>query len=295
MLPGSAFFGAVLRAIARYDVCGVTAFRSPSGGRALWLINLEERVVRRILIAAVLGLSACGCQEKEPEVVFLRPMVHWEDVAGGSINDVKDGFVNLAPSGTDGTFPASVAIARVTVLGDASPQPARRMKLAMAPANDFLVWNRLFDNLRFISEAFPLNERDLGESPPSIERIVWAARALDASLVLVYGQSDPSQNESLVRGVLYRTNDATPLAAIDARAEVFDPEELTRPPEDLKDDDSYCDPRVLADRRFERLVLDCILDLRLRDRPVPPKAPEGWIPDGPVEPRTWPPATFGYP
>ena len=105
----------------------------------------------------------------------------------------------------------------------------------------------------------------------------------------MYGAGDLSESSSRVRGLIYDTRSGRALAAIEACVSVEDPEAVTHPPELVKDDLRYCDPRFLVDRRFERLVFDCLRDLKNRDRPVPPRRQEGWTPEGPVWPRAWPP------
>lgn len=249
--------------------------------------------MKRFLAMTAIALAVAGCQEKEEEIRVLRPLVQWDDVSAVTFTPLDDGYVNLVPAGTDGSFPASLAVARVAVDEQTLQATPRQLTLATRPKNDFLAWNRLFDNLRYLSEAFPLDKHDLGEDPPTPTRLVAAARDLRAGLCLVYGRGDLSESESRVRGVLYDTRTGLALAGIDARASVPDPETLTRPPEDVSSDDSYCDPRVLADRRFERLVLECVRELWSNDRPAAPEAPQEWRPEGPLRPRIWPPLPYG--
>lgn len=246
--------------------------------------------------AAVVLIVTAGCSRPDDEVVrILHPQIHWDYVSTVRVGLVDDAFTNLVPDGTDGVFPASIAVARVTVDGDDLDDDQPRVVMNMEPANDFLSWNGLFDNLRYISEVFPLHGHDLGEDQPSPEQIVSAAAHLTAGLCLVYGRSDPSATESEVRGVIYRTDTGEPLAAIRANVSAPHPETIERPPDQVKGDNRHYDPRHLADLRFERLVLDCVRDLRRGDRPVIIQPPEGWTPAEPFERRDWPPPPFGTP
>lgn len=248
--------------------------------------------------AAVLAALAplAGCSKPQDQVVrTMRPQVHWEDLAAEPVDDVDDTFANLATEGTDGLFPTSIAVARITVDEENLDEQHPHVLMQMTPPNDFLSWNALFDNLRYVSESFPLHSHDLGEDAPSAARIVSAAAELTAGLCLVYGRSEASETESEVRGVLYQAQTGKPLAAIHARVAVPAPDQINRPPEQVRGDDRHRDPRFLADLRFQRLVLDCIRDLRRGDRPVVVEPPEGWRPDQPTEPRVWPPPPFGTP
>ncbi|MHC4063203.1 MAG: hypothetical protein ACYSUI_01695 [Planctomycetota bacterium] len=252
--------------------------------------------MRSLVPALVVFLPVMsGCERPTCEVRVLRPEIHWSDITTTSIDLAEAGFVNLATEGTDGAFPTSLAVARVTV--DAVPDGGngRTLVMAMTPPNDFLPWNALFDNLRYVSEVFPLHTHDLGEDAPAAGPIVSAAGELTAGMCLLYAESDLSENESEVSGVLYRTGKGTPLAAIRARAAVPDPEALPHPPEHVEDDLRHCDPRVLAEQRFERLVLECVRDLHAHDRLVVSQPPAGWTPQPPLMPRHWPPLPLDKP
>ncbi|HUU83599.1 MAG TPA: hypothetical protein VM243_08855 [Phycisphaerae bacterium] len=249
--------------------------------------------VSAVLVALTL---AGGCSRSRGKAVCaFHPSIGWDDVATERVQPVEDGFVNLAPGGTDGLFPASIAVARITVGESEGEGAGGAVVLDMTPANDFLSWNTRFDNLRYISEVFPLNWHDLGENDPSAGQIVSAAAELAAGLCLVYGRGDVSENEAEVRGLLYQARTGRPLAAIHARAAVPEPGTIDRPPEYVRGDHRHCDPRYLADVRFERLVLDCVRQLREGDRPVIVEPPEGWTPREPTELRVWPPPPFGKP
>ena len=235
----------------------------------------------------VLSPVLAGCEKQSEPVVQLRPLIEWQQVSTASVGEVAEGYTHLSAAGTDGLFPASMAVARVTV--QESGDGAGEAVLDMHPPNDMLPWNSLFDDLPYVSDAFPLSERDLSGDAPAPERLLSAASNLSAGLCLVYGCSDPTLTESRVRGVIFDTHAGTPLAAIQAEASVVDPDAVPHPPELVEDDRSYVDPRVLADERFRHLVYECIRDLKRRDRAVAPQKPDGWTPDGPIFPRTWPP------
>ena len=67
---------------------------------------------------AVFLPALVGCGKTTPEVRVLRPQIHWSDIATTSVDEMRrmeEGFVNLASEGTDGAFPTSLAVARITV------------------------------------------------------------------------------------------------------------------------------------------------------------------------------------
>ena len=253
------------------------------------LIGVTKLLISVVMIAVL--TAGCAEQNQDEPVRILQPPMHWSDLVtttAAAVTQADNGYINLVPQGTQGVFPASVAIARLVVDPQSSPGQ-REIIMNMKPANDFLSWNRLFDNLPYISEVFPLNPRDLAEQPARPQRILEAARELTADLCLIYGISDLSATETEIRGVLYWTKTDQPLATIHARAWALDPEVVPRPPELAKGDQRHCDPRVLTVKRFEDLALKAVLDLHGHDHSLPPQTPEGWIPDQPLEPRIWPP------
>ncbi len=252
------------------------------------------RRFRLLLPLAALSVAPAGCHEKTEEIVVLRTPVGWQAVSTVPVADVADGFVSLAPQGTDGLFPASVAVARLSMpdvsASTVSTEPSEQHALLDThPPNDLLPWNSLFDSLRYVHDAFPLNIHDLSGDAPDPSRLVHAAARLRAGVCLVYGAGDPSESSSLVRGVIYDTRDGRALAAIQASVSVEDPESLPQPPDQVEDDHRHCDPRYLADRRFEQLVFDCLRSLKSRDRPVAPQRQEGWTPELPA----WQPTRAG--
>ena len=279
-----------------------TVARLPMACPVVIAARRDSAVSKLLLGTLLVSLAVAGCQQKTEEIVVLRPAIAWEDIAPVPVQGVADGFVNLAPEGTDGLFPASVAIARVALepggVEDASDSPSgsgRLLILDVDPTNDLLPWNSLFDSLRYVHDAFPLHGHDLSGEDPLPAQLAAAAAQLRAGLCLVYSAGDLSESDSRVRGVIYDTQSGQPLAAVEASVSVPEPEAVPHPPDLVKDDMRYCDPRFLAGRRFEQLVFDCLRNLKSRDRPVPAQREEGWTPEGPVWPRTWPPGVIGAP
>ena len=94
--------------------------------------------------AAVVLTVTAGCSRSGDKVVrILHPQIHWDSVSTVPVGQLEDAFTNLVPDGTDGLFPASIAVARITVNGDDLDDDQPRVVMNMRPANDFLSWNRL--------------------------------------------------------------------------------------------------------------------------------------------------------
>lgn len=246
--------------------------------------------VRQVLLAGAItiGTVLAGCAQEGERVIVLRPSVAWTDLGTSSSVTASEGFEILVPQGTEGLFPASMAIVRMSV-ADAAQDPARRVVLDMEPPNDFLPWNSAFDSLRYVSDAFPLHSLDMSGDRPTAARLCSAATDLSARICLVYGGMDDSATQSRVRGVIFDARTGTALARIQSLGTAPEPCEAIPSPEQVEDDLSHCDPRVLADRAFSRLVFECIKELKRLDRTAPVQPQEGWKPDGPILPRRWPP------
>jgi hypothetical protein len=249
--------------------------------------------MRTALGVVLIVIISCGCARKdEAPVILLEPSVQWSDLTSQPVGEVRDGYRILTPGGTDGLTPTAIAVAKISLIEEMDPEAGGRIRLEMGPTHEYLPWNRLFDNLRYVSEAFPLSEHDLTEEPASAARLVSASSELSAGLCLIYGRGVTSPTEAEVRGVLYNTGNGQPLAVIHAGASVPHAEYVEHPPEHAKGDERSADPRVLATLKFEGFVLECLRELRRNDRAAPSEVPEQWRPDGPVEPRYWPPIPF---
>ncbi|MFQ5489388.1 MAG: hypothetical protein ACE5GE_01595 [Phycisphaerae bacterium] len=247
--------------------------------------------VKYLLSAAVVwvvGVALVGCTQEPERIVILRPEVAWPDLGLSKPDIDSDGFDILAPEWTQGLFPASMAVARVSV-ADPTKAGARNVVLDMQPANDFLPWNSTFDSLRYVSDAFPMHALDLSGDAPTTAKLCSAATDLSARICLVYAGTDLSERRSRVRGVLFDARSGAALARIQAQAEARDPELTEPPPGDVEEDLRHCDARVLADQSFAKLVFECVRELKRRDRAAPVESQEGWTPAGPVLPRFWPP------
>ncbi len=236
------------------------------------------------------ALLACvGCEKKSAEYYLpTAAPVEWGALALGDPVAAEDDYRLIVEEPTQGVFPAALAVARVAAL-PVDEQTA--LVLDMTPEVDFLDWNSLFDDFRSVSEAFPLNEMALDGADVSAASLLDAAEALDAGMLLIYTEVRLSLHRALLRGVLYDVDARRMLASVQSSAYVPDP---ILPDEDCDRDLSSAeqqrrDARLLALARFEQNMRDCMLALMANDEPVSPVAPEGWIPDRPIEPIMWPP------
>jgi hypothetical protein len=206
---------------------------------------------------------------------------------------VRNDYRILLEQPTSGLFPASMAVSRVAMDDRIAPHHVGRPRLLTDPRNEFLRWNRAFDNLMALSEVFPIAERTLGGGAAEPEQILAAYRALDARLGFVYAVNELSETETEIMGVMYETKTLQPIACMHAHAgSTLPPDEATKKNEtpNLWETDS----RALVRERMEKLVHACLRQLILGDQPAGLEDRGGWK-HLPVRPAEWPPRDFPPP
>ncbi|MBI4716308.1 MAG: hypothetical protein HY763_00730 [Planctomycetes bacterium] len=267
---------------------------------ALALVRFSEpprirRGSRAACVSLSLGLVA-GCYstgaKKEP-VWTPKPKVAWTDLTPQAVTPVSNDYRVLASGATRGLFPAAMGVTRVAVVepGDTLSTPgAGKAQLHRDPRNEFLQWNRAFDDQMAVSEVYPISQRDLGGAEADPRQIIAAVRALHAKLGLVYAVNELGPTETEMLGVIFDTAAGVPLAVVHAQAEsVIPPEnEPRKKPVDAWKSDS----RALVRAKFERLAYAAIRELILNDEPADVEPPTGWTPAGPIRPVEWPPRRF---
>lgn len=224
-----------------------------------------------------------------------QPPVPWEYVSAQSLEPVRNGFRILIPQPTTALFPASIGVTRVAIepptgdlFGFNDPLIARSVRRLYAdPRNEFLQWNRAFDELMAISEVFPIKERDLGGGPAEPGQILAAFNALHAKLGLIYAVNEKTADQAEMFGVLYEAESGRQLAVIHAEAESLVP--FDERVEDSELNLWETDARAIVRQRFERLLFACLRTLIRHDQPELIEAPEGWKPAEPSRPVEWPP------
>jgi hypothetical protein len=228
--------------------------------------------------------TACSSKKKKaPEPIWTpRPMVDWQQLTAESPPTVRNDFQITASTPTTGLFPANLAVTRVAIdEGENSGSPT----LLADPRNEFLQWNRAFDDQMAISEVFPIDQRDLGGGKAEPEQILAAFRALHARLGLIYAVNELSPSEAEMFGVFYDTFASKPVALIHAHAQsVFVPEEEKKTANPWE-----TDSRALVRAKFEKLAYAAVHRLIVNDQRERSEPPEGWIPAGPIRPVEWPP------
>ncbi len=242
-------------------------------------------------IAALVGLTWLGgcCAEKREEVWIAPPRVHWEHVSTDPVCRVEEGYRITLCEPTSGMFPASIGVTRIAIeVTDQHAQSTKPMLLTN-PRNEFLQWNRAFDDLMAISEVFPIVNLDLGGHEADPPQIIAAARALHAKLGLVYAVNELSPTVVEMFGVLYDTKTAQSVAVIHAREESDPPPEVES---DEQPDLWRTDARALVRQEFERRLHACMREMIEQDEKATANAPKGWTPAAPVRPLEWPPRHF---
>lgn len=236
-----------------------------------------------VLAVAMALLTGCAHHRTRAKEVFAAPpRVTWQDLSAASFTPPMDGYMILGPAGSVGRFPAAVGVTRVAI---EEGRPDREPTLPGKPKNEFLTWNRAFDELMAISSVFPVAQRDLGGGEATPEQIVAAFRGLHAGLGLIYATNPLSERETEMIGVLYETKTSRPLAAIAARAVST----LPADPKERDDLDPWKhDSKALVRARFVEHCFVCLRELIQADQPERIDVPPGWIPAGPVRPVQWP-------
>lgn len=203
-------------------------------------------------------------------------------MTNGTVPLPEDGYQLLLSTSTSGLFPANLAVTRVAI-AEEDEQSGSPMLFA-DPRNEFLQWNRAFDDQMAISEVFPIDQRDLGGGPAEPEQILAAFRALHARVGLIYAVNEPSPYQSEMYGALYDTHTGGVLASLHARAQSSPIEDKS-----VKLTPWETDSRALVRRKFEKYAYAAIYALIQQDQPTRVDPPAGWTPAGPIKPVEWPP------
>lgn len=272
--------------------CAIEAKRKMSGRSAT---HRHTARIRNAMCMLLAGLAAVGgCAHRDAESWTRPPQVNWADLCNANVHWRRNHFTLLTKGPTKGMFPAEIAVTRISREEDETRQGIVRAKLVRDPRNEFLQWNRTFDDQMAISAVFPVAQRDLGGGDPTPERINAAMRALHAGIGLIYAFNQVSEHESEMFGTLYDASLGWPLATIHASAKSLTPP--AKQDDDDEAEDAYedltmweKDSHALARQAFERLFYACIRELIMRDQPAEVTAPDGWVPVGPIMPVQWPP------
>lgn len=248
-----------------------------------------------LVVLAVMG--GCAAQKKVAPWTP-KPLVQWEDISTHAFPPVRNGYYIFIQQPTTGLFPTAMGVTRMVIdppLGDPfgynDPRLAPSARCLLTdPRNEFLQWNRAFDNLMAVSEVFPIRERDMGGAEAEPRQILAAFQALDAHLGLIYALNELTPTKLEMFGVLYDSRAGRPIAALHAEAvSTTAPEEQPqKEPIDLWETDA----RARVRERFERLVHACLSELIRFDQPDQPKSIRAWTASGSARPVEWPPRHF---
>ncbi|MDO8631831.1 MAG: hypothetical protein Q7R41_15195 [Phycisphaerales bacterium] len=241
--------------------------------------------------ACVVVAFSWGCtNSKKPEIVWTaRPAVDWSRIASEPVPELHNEYRILEPQPTVGLFPANLAVTRVAVEEAEGDESKREPTLFADPRNEFLQWNRAFDDQMALSEVFPINHRDLGGGEAEPAQILAAFRALDARLGLIYAVNELSPTESEIIGALYDSSASQQVAAFHAHAVSIQPSEEVKDKDKKKPDLWETDSHALVRAKFEKLVYAALRNLIIHDQPSRTEPPAGWTPAGPIRPVEWPP------
>lgn len=240
-----------------------------------------------IPICMFTGLAFFGGGCAQPKAVepswTQRPPVPWNRLVADSAPTVRDGYKIVTTQPTLGLFPANLAVTRVAITED--QERLGDPTLFADPRNEFLQWNRAFDDQMAISEVFPIDQRDLGGGLADPGQILAAFRGLHARLGLIYAVNELSPSESEMFGAIYDTAAGKPVALIHAHAVSVVSSDEPKAPANPWETDS----RALVRKKFEQYAYAALHSLIVNDQPSRTDPPAGWIPAGPIRPVEWPP------
>ncbi len=263
-------------------------------------------MVAKHILTVILVVTLVGCAPKRQDRSQFQPthpVAVWSDILPGETPALQDGFVLLTGGPTEAVFPVSLAVARVKVVDTECVTPGggestgHALELDVLPKVDMLRWNSAFDDVRPVSEVFPLSRIAMNGTRVNLSNLMAASRAMTGRLCLVYSPTHLTESETEIRGVLYQLEGTRALAAIHARAVVHLYDGETGELLDIETEPGVpvATPHVAAERRFRELVRAAILELIANDEPGTPMPEDGWVPQGPLEPRIWPPIPYDAP
>lgn len=249
---------------------------------------MPYRVTQAVsLVLLTCGIVGCAQKKTVQPCWVARPAVPWTRLVDDRVPAVHDGYQIVAAQPTVGLFPANLAVTRVAIADD-EDRTGDPMLFA-DPRNEFLQWNRAFDDQMAISEVFPIDQRDLGGGAAEPEQILAAFRGLHARLGLIYAVNELTPCDSEMFGAIYDTAKSEPIAIVHARAQSLS----TNAGSDSAETPWKTDSRALVRKKFEKLAYAAIHSLIVNDQPLRSDPPAGWIPAGPIKPVEWPPRNRG--
>ncbi|MHC5109059.1 MAG: hypothetical protein ACYTHJ_04180 [Planctomycetota bacterium] len=237
--------------------------------------------------AALTTIALTGCAKKEEPIAWIpKPLVEWNAVTTGLMNQPQDTYRIVVAQPTKGLFPASISVSRLAKSEDAGSPYLTSPELLRDPRNEFLQWNTAFDDQMAVSEVFPLDTRNLGGRPAHPNQIMSAMKALGGRIGLIYAVNEIAEDKTEMFGTLYETGGFRPLATMHAIAHSS--------PVDYEEGDKefnlfVTNSNALVRRKFENMVYDVIRQLIINDEPAEVESSEGWVPDRPLRPAEWPP------
>ncbi len=182
-------------------------------------------------------------------------------------------FRILQTTSSQGRFPGALAVARVQPAeseGQAVSWHVTTLKTEKAS-----YWNTLFNSTPEVRETLMLDEGAFAALPCGTDAIVVAARRHGATICLLYGAAATDAGRSARIGAIYDVSTGSVVAGVhaDAGPEDIQPPRTDRPHGDKSNEDVG----YLADRKFERQVHTCVLQLIRRDTRVPETEPSPWL------------------
>ncbi|HOA72122.1 MAG TPA: hypothetical protein PL151_05650 [Phycisphaerae bacterium] len=234
--------------------------------------------------AVVIGLVALtGCHQPDPPpAAYAGPTLASADL--GLVEAVEtsaNGFVILEPDGSQGRFPAALAVVKLEkpsplfVYDDPLFVADRGWEIANIREEEAAYWNGLLKRIPESRSVHVLGRSNVISPDCGLDDVLEAVARLKVDLCLIYGPRMCSDvDNAALGGVILDVKTGNHLAYVQSEAGPLDFEPPRR--DRSKYDRSHVDVNYLAARRFEREVRRCFMELIARDTPAASTQPSPW-------------------
>lgn len=229
---------------------------------------------------AVLWVLISGCEKPEPPpVAYIGPTLASSDLGVEEPVPEPTGFTLLEQQPSQGRFPGALAVARLMppqgfFTPDNHDATREHWWIGTIKWEEAMDWNRLGNRIPDLREVIVLDRFTTVCPNSKLEAIAASARRLEAALCLIYGPSPTDPEHAGLWGVLLDTHTGAKVAFVQAQAGPpdYEPPHADRREEDMR----HRDPNYLVQRKFQREVRKCILNLIRRDLPRTTTQPSPW-------------------
>ena len=224
-----------------------------------------------------------GCHSNKPEpppVAYTGATLASAALGVDQVPANPSAFLLMEPNGSQGRFPAAIAICRLQPPTDYYSEnyqggPVRqRWWAGDIEWEERMQWNSLCNTIPPIREMIVMDSKSPAVPETTVPELVENARRLQASLCLIYGPSPVPPGNAGLWGIIMDTATGDQVAFVQAQAgpEDYQPPQPDRKKRDLR----RCDVNYLAYRKFQEQTRLCIMALIAKDTPPTATQPSPW-------------------